>query len=168
MAAEGKRQHLFISHHHKDDQEVSRLTKLLNDNGWDVRNSSIRAKPANQERLDKKQIPEQTLKRLLRMKISWASTVVVLIGGETASRKWVNWEIEQAHKQGKNIVGVYAQGAKESDVPELLKTKYASNIVGWNSKNIMAAIEGQSEGVFETPEGAPRDPVRSQRRTSCP
>lgn len=167
MGDEPKRQHLFISHHHKDDAEVSKLTTMLNDRGWDVRNSSIRVKPANQERLDKKQIPEKTLKRLLRMKISWATSVVVLIGKETHSREWVNWEIEQAHKQGKNIVGVFARGAKESDVPEILRTKYASNIVGWNSKNIMDAIEGRSSGVFETPEGVPREPILTSSRTNC-
>jgi MTH538 TIR-like domain (DUF1863) len=168
MSEEGKRQHLFISHHHKDDSEVSNLTKMLNDRGWDVRNSSIRVKASNQERIDKEQIPERTLKRLLRMKINWASTVVVLIGSETHSRPWVNWEIEQAHKRGKNIVGVYMRGATESDMPELLKTKYASNIVGWNSQSIMDAIEGRSIGVFETPDGKPREPVQTSPRTSCP
>ena len=47
--------------------EVDKLTRLLNQNGRDVRNSSIRAKPANQERLRKGLVKDETIRRLLRM-----------------------------------------------------------------------------------------------------
>jgi hypothetical protein len=47
------RRHVFISHHHADDDHVSKLTELLAGQGFEIRNSSIRAKPANQQRLDK-------------------------------------------------------------------------------------------------------------------
>src|SRR5687767_14827707 len=124
------RRHVFISHHHKDDAEVTKLTELLSRNGYDIRNSSIRAKPANQRRLDQGLVKEETIRRLLRMKISWAGAVVVLVGKETHSRPWVSWEIEQANKQGKRIVGVYERGGTEADIPEALE-KYASAIVGW-------------------------------------
>src|ERR1017187_2592713 len=105
-----KGRHVFISHHHADDAEVDKLTELLTRSGHDIRNSSIRAKPANQRRLDRGQVKDETIRRLLRMKISWASTVVVLIGKDTHKRPWVDWEIEQAHRQGKRIVGVYIRG----------------------------------------------------------
>src|SRR5688572_6359357 len=128
MDSNDRRKHLFISHHHKDDAEVNNLTSLLSKRGYDIRNSSIRAKPANQRRLERDLVKPETIQRLLRMKISWAGTVVVLIGKETHSRPWVNWEIEQAHKQSKRIVGVYVQGGKEADKPNALE-KYASAIV---------------------------------------
>ena len=64
------------------------------------------------------------------MKISWASTVVVLIGKETHSRPWVNWEIGQANKQGKRIVGVYARGATEADKPAALEKYARPSLVG--------------------------------------
>lgn len=35
------------------------------------------------------------------------SCVIVLIGTETASRKWVQYEIKEAWKRGKGIVGIY-------------------------------------------------------------
>ena len=47
-----KTKNVFISHHHKDDADVDKLTDLLQKNGYNIRNSSIRAKPANQRRLD--------------------------------------------------------------------------------------------------------------------
>lgn len=157
--------HVFISHHHADDAEVTKLTDLLSRSGHEIRNSSIRAKPANQQRLDRGLVKDETIRRLLRMKISWAGAVVVLIGKETHSRPWVNWEIEQAHKQGKRIVGVYARGATEADKPAALE-KYSSCIVGWNTDSIIAAIDGK-ENPFQNPDGTPRLPTHSRQPLTC-
>src|SRR5438270_5489095 len=135
------RRHVFISHHYADDAEVDKLTDLLTKRGNDIRNSSIRAKPANQARLDRGEVKDETIRRLLRMKISWASTVVVLIGENTHARPWVQWEIKEAHRQGKRIVGVFARGGTDAHKPAALE-QYASSIVGWNSESIIDAIEG--------------------------
>lgn len=165
MATPDERRHLFISHHHRDDSLVDKFTNLLGGNGWDVRNSSIRAKPANEERLKNGLVKDAVLKRLLRMKISWASTVVVLIGSQTHSRPWVNWEIDQAHAHGKTIVGVFEQGGKDADIPKSLE-KYASAIVGWNASSIKRAIDN-GERFFESADGSVRQPVNGSARTSC-
>jgi len=76
------------------------------------------------------------------MKISWAGTIVVLIGKETHSRPWVDWEIAEANRQGKRIVGVWAHGAQESDLPENLR-RYADAVVGWQSDRVLDAIDGK-------------------------
>src|SRR5215208_3674062 len=110
MSSKNNRRHVFISHHHADDSEVDKLTSLLSRAGHDIRNSSIRAKPANRERLEKGLVRPEVIRRLLRRKISWAGTVVVLIGKNTHTREWVNWEVEEANRQGKRIVGVYKRG----------------------------------------------------------
>lgn len=39
-----KTKNVFISHHYKDDDSVDKLTDLLQKNGYNIRNSSIRAK----------------------------------------------------------------------------------------------------------------------------
>lgn len=161
-----KRKHVFISHHHADDDHVTRLTNMLDRSGYQLRNSSIRAKPANQARLDRGEIPEATLKRLLRMKISWASTVVVLIGKETHNRPWVDWEIRKAQELGKRIVGVYTRGGTEADVPPALND-YEDARVNWNSESIIDAIEGTAS-PFENPGGAEaRQPVHPAPVSSC-
>lgn len=165
MNSTSNRKHVFISHHHADDDHVEKMTKLLVDKGADIRNSSIRAKPANQERLKKGMIPERTLKRLLRMKISWAKTVVVLVGANTHSRPWVNWEIDQANAQGKRIVGVFTHGSKDAELPESLR-KYGSAIVGWNAKGILDAIDG-GQNQFQNPDGSPRDAMYDSSNTIC-
>lgn len=156
-----KRRHVFISHHHADDERVTSLTEMLKRSSYEIRNSSIRAKPANEERLRKGLIPERTLKRLLRMKMSWASTVVVVIGKNTHQRPWVNWEIETANQLGKRIVGVYERGGTENDIPEALK-KYGDARVAWNSKNIIDAIEGKCDPT-EKPDGEPEAEIQGPR-----
>lgn len=144
---------VFISHHHIDDAQVDKLTALLKRNDCNIRNSSIRAKPANQERLDKGLIKDATIKRLLRMKMSWAGTVVVLIGKETHTRQWVDWEIQEANRQGKNIVGVYEHGLKNIvNLPAGIK-RYGSSVVGWDSGSIINAINGNPS--FQNPDGSP-------------
>ncbi|WP_405284445.1 TIR domain-containing protein [Gaopeijia maritima] len=165
MASEKKRRHVFISHHHADDEHVSRLAKLLRGAGYDIRNSSIRAKPANQRRLDRGEVSDETIRRLLRMKISWAGRIVVLVGKDTHKRPWVNWEIEQAHKQGKRIVGVYIRGGTHADVPEAFE-KYGSALVGWTSASVMKAIDGETN-TFERPDGTSRDPVHEGASLKC-
>jgi hypothetical protein len=165
MNLHDNRRHVFISHHHADDAEVDNLTSLLSKKGYDIRNSSIRAKPANQRRLDQGLVKDETIRRLLRMKISWAGTVVVLIGKQTHSRPWVNWEVEQANSQGKRIVGVYIRGATEADMPPALE-KYASTVVGWNTDNIVSAIDG-SANEFQRPDGSPRDVAHARESLTC-
>jgi hypothetical protein len=162
---DNKRRHVFISHHHADDAEVTKLTSLLSKKGYDIRNSSIRAKAANQRRLEQGLVKDETIRRLLRMKISWAGTVVVLIGKETHARPWVNWEIQQANKQGKRIVGVYARGATEADKPQALE-KYSSAICGWNTDSIMAAIDG-TENQFQNPDCSVREPTHMKVSVQC-
>ena len=88
------------------------------------------------------------------MKISWAGSIIVIVGKETHTRPWVDWEIEQAHKQGKNIVGVYENGLKDNvDLPPALEKYGTSQVVGWNSKSIISAIEGVPS--FQNPDGTP-------------
>ncbi|MER8595981.1 TIR domain-containing protein [Mesorhizobium sp. M1182] len=161
-----QRRHVFISHHHADDDHVTNLTDLLGRNGFEIRNSSIRAKPSNQARLDAKQIPERTLKRLLRMKMSWAGTVIVLIGKETHQRPWVDWEINKANELGKRIVGVYAYGGTRADIPPAFE-KYGNALVNWNSASIIDAIEGK-DSPFEDPgSSTPREPVHAAPTSRC-
>ena len=164
MPAASNRRHLFISHHHQDDAEVTKLTQLIAGKGYDIRNSSVRMKPENQRRMDEKRVSEKVIQRILRIKITWASTVVVLIGKDTHARPWVNWEIDQANAQGKRIVGVFARGGTEADIPPSLE-KYSSAIVGWNTNSIMAAIDGTNE--FQRPDGTPRVPPTPASSYTC-
>ena len=159
------RRHVFISHHFKDDATVDGLVGLLNRAGKDVRNSSIRLKAANAARLERGEVSDRALKRALRMKISWASAVIVLIGRETHKRPWVAFEIEEAHRQGKPIIGVYERGGTDAALPTEFE-KYGSALIRWNSDSILDAIDGRAR-PFQNPDGTDRESVHQTTRTSC-
>ena len=147
-----KIKNVFVSHHHKDDASVDGLTGMVSGKGYQLRNSSIRVKEENQKRIDNKQISDRAIARLLRMKMRWASQVIVVIGKETYQRDWVNWEIKVAHQLGKPIIGVYENGLKDQvEIPENLK-KYATSIVGWRSDSVVDALEGKPQ--FQNPDGS--------------
>lgn len=148
------KRNVFVSHHHKDDASVDGISRLAASKGYQFRNSSIRVKPENQQRIEQKKISDRTIERLLRMKMRWASQVIVVIGKETFTRPWVNWEIKVAHQLGKPIIGVYENGLKEDvELPENLQ-KYATSIVGWRSDSIIDALEGRSH--FQHADGTER------------
>lgn len=45
--------------------------------------------------------------------MNYRSCVIVLIGEDTANRRWCLYEIERAWKKGKGIVGIYIHGLKD-------------------------------------------------------
>ena len=55
------------------------------------------------------------------------------------------WEIEYAEKEGKRVVGVWARGEAQCDVPDALE-KYADAVVGWQGTNVIDAITGEKDG----------------------
>jgi len=133
-----KTMNVFISHFNEDEENIRKMKDLLSSKGYQIKNSSIDSTKPNRA------TNEEYIRRLLRMRIQWAGKFIALIGPETHTRPWVNWEIEQAYKKGKRIIGIYIQGAKDSDVPENLE-KYGDSIVGWNSDKIINALNGNND-----------------------
>ncbi|MEK6383072.1 MAG: TIR domain-containing protein [Paraburkholderia tropica] len=43
------------------------------------------------------------------------SVTVVLIGADTAGKKWIKHEIVSSHKKGNGLLGIYVHGIKNSD-----------------------------------------------------
>ena len=150
---------VFISHYNRDDEHISKLKSLLEKRGYTLKNSSIDSTKPNQA-----SNPDY-IRQLLRDRISWAGTFVVLIGPRTHTREWVNWEIEQAAKQGKNIVGIFTNGASNSDVPESFE-RFGNSLVGWNTDRIIGAINGEIKN-WENPDGTERESTWLITRGIC-
>jgi len=155
-----KEKNVFISHFNEDDEHIQNLKTLLGARGYTIKNSSIDSSKPNRI------ISEEAIKRLLQMRINWAGTFICLIGYDTHTRPWVNWEIEQAHKQGKQIIGVYAYGAKEDAiVPDNLNL-YGHGLTGWNADKIIDALAGKDIGWCNQA-GTPRVPENHVVRIGC-
>jgi MTH538 TIR-like domain (DUF1863) len=154
-----KSKNVFISHYNRDGAHIKRLKMLLGAKGYTLKNSSIEGSRRG------KKISDETIKRLLRLRVHWAGTFICLIGPRTHTRPWVNWEIEQAAKKGKRIVGVYVNGASDADLPDNFNI-YGDALVGWTGDRIIDAIEGNFDN-FENADGSTRGNLWSSQRSTC-
>ena len=102
---------IFISHKGEDDNHVQRLKERFKIKGYDVRNGSVDSTKYQDKIPSKKGIAD-----LLDSGIGWSGTFICLIGENTHTSKWVNYEIEKAVELGKKIIGIYTHGCLE-DTP---------------------------------------------------
>ena len=131
-----KTKNIFVSHYHTDAEEIEALKSLIAKHGMKMKDSSIyeEKNPNNAQN-------EEYIKSIIRPKIDWAGTVIVLVGKNTSESKYVNWEIEHAAREGKRIVGVYLPGESNSKLPNAL-IKYGNSLQKWNGKSIISGING--------------------------
>src|SRR5262245_14149146 len=125
---------VFISHVHEDDAGLKKLKDLVASKGMAIRDASIHAGKENDAKS-----PDYIKTKILAPQIDWASTFIAYITPKTKASPWVDWEIEYAEKQGKQIIGVWAHGDNKCEVPQALE-KYADAVVGWNADRIIDAI----------------------------
>lgn len=154
-----KTKNVFISHYNKDDRHIKQMKELMEKNGYTIKNSSIDSTKPNKASND------DYIKSLLRTRIQWAGTTIVLIGPKTHTREWVNYEIEQSNKMGNRIIGIYVQGEADSIIPESFE-KYGDALVGWQAERIIDAIEGRCNN-FEKPDGSPWQSKYQPQRSIC-
>ena len=153
---------VFISHVHEDDALLPDLRQLIARAGMGVRDGSISGDKPNDAK------NEEYIKReILKPRIEWASTLIVLITHDTAQSWWVNWEIKNAVQLGKRVIGVFAQRATDADIPEELRKCGDAAIVGWQGNRVVDAINGDI-GEWDDPQSSePRRPEWAIRRYSC-
>lgn len=56
---------------------------------------------------------DDAIKRMIDEGLRNTSVTVVLIGKETSNRRWVRYEIQKSHKDGKGLLGVYIHGLED-------------------------------------------------------
>lgn len=146
---------VFICHHSKDVPKLRDLLDKLKVKGYTVKSSSLQEDRDNKVVHKGKHVADATVARYIRRAIRWAGTFIVLIGEHTHERPWVNYEIRNAHFQGKKIIGVYVHGcAQNAELPEAYK-RYGTSPIGWNSIDKLGGmIEGKVEPA-ELPDGTP-------------
>ncbi|MDW3190944.1 MAG: TIR domain-containing protein [Cytophagales bacterium] len=158
-----KGNNVFISHYGKDDDKVQRLKERFAEKGYSVRNYSV----DSTKHTRKKRPSDAVIKRFLRRQISWAGALICLIGPRTHTRKWVNEEIKEAHRQGKKIIGIYTHGNKEdAELPREFK-KYGGATIGWNSLDKLIDIINGKLIPNENPSGDPRSPLYIVAKINC-
>ena len=146
---------VFICHHSAEVPKLRDLLDNLRSKGYDVRSSSLQEDKDNKVVHKGKHVADATVARYIRRAIKWAGTFIVLIGEHTHERAWVNYEIRNAHFQGKKIIGVYKYGcAQTAELPEAYK-RYGTSPIGWNSMDKLAGMIQGNVVPLELPDGTP-------------
>ncbi len=99
-----KRQIFYSFHYIPDSWRVSQIrnigaiegNKPATDNDWET---IVNAGDAQ-------------IKKWINEQMKYRSCTVVLIGENTANRKWINYEIIQSWNKGMGVVGIYINGLK--------------------------------------------------------
>ena len=150
---------VFISHRHEDDDGLKALKQLVKPHGMECRDYSIRADNPNNAHSE-----EYIKYQILAPRIQQAGCLVVYVSDRTRHSEWVEWEIDYAQKLGKRIVGVWARGDRNCEIPEALD-RHGDAVVGWNGESIIDAINGASDAWYK-PDGSTAD-YRNIGRFSC-
>ncbi len=58
---------------------------------------------------------EEAIKKWIKEQMRYRSCTVVLIGSNTANRKWINHEIVESWNAGMGVVGIHIYGLKDKD-----------------------------------------------------
>ena len=58
---------------------------------------------------------DAAIKKWINEQLAGRSCTVVLIGSQTAGRKWINYEIEKSWNEKKGLLGIYIHGLKDQD-----------------------------------------------------
>ncbi len=64
---------------------------------------------------------DQAIENWINNQMAGKSCAVVMIGGGTAGRKWINYEIKKAWNSGKGVVGIHIHNLKNSLGEQSLK-----------------------------------------------
>jgi hypothetical protein len=88
---------------------------------------------------------DTAIERWIDGQLSGRSCTVVLIGSQTAGRKWIKYEIKKSWSDGKGLVGIYIHGLKVPNqilaVPKGTNPFAAFNVNGTPLANIVKAYD---------------------------
>ena len=102
-----KRQVFYSFHYQPDNWRVSQIrnigaierNKPASDNAWE----------------DVKKQGDKAIKAWIDRSMFHRTCTIVLVGSNTANRKWINYEIEKSWNNGMGVVGIYIHRLKNSD-----------------------------------------------------
>ncbi len=102
---------VFFSFHY--DRDVWRAMQVRN--SWVTQDREVRGFWDASLREEAKKKGDAAIKRLIDDGLQNTSVTAVLIGAETASRKYVKYEIEKSKEKGNGLLGIYIFGLQDKN-----------------------------------------------------
>jgi len=123
---------LFISHAWHRSEHYEKIVEWLDESDIEYRNYSV----TEENPLHSGNKTE--LKNDLTDQIRPAGEVLILAGMYVAHSDWIEYEINEAVRMGKYVIGVEPWGQER--VPTIVQNN-ADIMVGWNSSSVVNAIK---------------------------
>ena len=124
--------HIFISHAWHRNEHYDKVIEWLDDSSLFYTNYSVTEKNPLHSK------DNEDLKKDLTNQIRPSSCVIILGGMYSAYSDWIEYELDEAVRMNKYIIGVKPWGQER--IPEIIQNN-ADVIVGWNSDSIINAIQ---------------------------
>jgi hypothetical protein len=127
-----KTRNLFISHAWQYDADYHTLIKWFNDEpNFSWKNYSVPSHDALPDKTDK------GLREGITRQMSPSQAVIIIAGMYAAHSGWIDYEIDEAKRMGKIIIGIRPWGQQKMPV----KVQDASHeMVNWQSASIIQVI----------------------------
>ncbi len=128
-----KNRMIFISHAWQHNEHYWKIVEWLNEaQNFSWSNCSV---PSHDGLSDK---TSAGLSRGMTKQIA-PSQVVILLGGMYAAHSdWIEYEISEAQRMSKTIIGVSPWGQER--IPVIVQNASICPIVGWNSASVIQAV----------------------------
>jgi len=86
---------------------------------------------------------DAAIKKWIHDQMSGRSCVIVLIGTDTAGRKWIKYEIEKAWEASQGVLGIYVHNLQPSDHKQSTKGKnpFEDFTMQQNGKNFSSIVK---------------------------
>jgi hypothetical protein len=84
---------------------------------------------------------ETAIQRWIDGQLDGKSVAIVLIGTNTAGRKWINYEINKAWDDNKGVLGIYIHNLKNKDGDQSSKGSNPFDYITVNGKSMSNIVE---------------------------
>lgn len=102
-----KRQVFYSFHYKPDNWRVSQIRNIGQIEG---------NKPASDNKWEEvKKKGDKAIRNWIDENLKYRSCTIVLVGENTAKRKWIDYEIEKSWNDGKGVLGIYIHNLKDSN-----------------------------------------------------
>lgn len=83
---------------------------------------------------------DEAIKKWISSQMEYRSCTVVLVGENTANRKWINYEIVKSWNDGKGVVGIYINGLKNLKGETANKGDNPFDYIGYGDDKKLSSI----------------------------
>ena len=125
---------VFLSFKAEDKQQVQGLRLMAANDKFDIEffDESV-STPIDSNN-------QEYIRRKIREKINRTSVTVCLIGTETYTSDWVNWELQESFDKGNTVIVMALKGVTKAILPALIK-KNNVTFHGWDPDHLAQRID---------------------------